>query len=846
MVSLRTLALLYMAHLRARPLPELLALLGIAAGVALLFAVQVANNSLTGSFEELAEGVAGRASLEVVTRKPQGFNQEVFSKVERLSSVEIAAPIVEQRIAVKGPKGQRPLTLFGFDERLKRMKGKFVIRIARQRDVSDLGLYLTEPTARAIGVAPGRAVTIKVGERTKRLPLAGIVPADEIGSLAQSPVAIAHLGLAQEIASMPGRISRILVAPVPGREDEAEAALRKASTDTLNVRASNTEAKLLKEAAAPYIQSSALFSSISLVVGILLAYNAMLLTLTSRRRAIAGMHALGATNRTIITSLAFDALVLGVAGSLLGILLGDLLSRLVLNDVPGFLSSAFAIGDQRLVDSQVIILSVLGGTLAALAAAARPAINLLKTAPLGTFSERGQDAIEIRSSTVHWKTLGAGIALVALSLAFFLILPQTTIFMVAVLILGMVLILPPLVIYLLSVSIRIARRTNSAALRVAAGELIAAPIRATALAGVGALALFAILSITGPARDMERGIGQGVHTFFGNADIWISPNLEENPFITQPFNHKQVSDKVRQLPQVMSVRVSQGSFFDLDNRRIWIIGESPSARYPIAPSQIIKGDLKTATQKFRQGGWAALTETIVKERNLMIGDRFSLPTPSGKRQFRLAATITNYAWPSGALIINARDYRRAWNTQQASALGVDLADGVTNAEGKVAIQQALGGGSALSVQTADESRTIIATTTSQAVARLNQIADMVLVAAVLAVVAAMLGSVWQRRQRLWGLVSLGMAPRQLYRTIFFETGVILLIGCVIGIAFGFLGQAFGGRWLHFSTAHPVPFEPAWGLALKTLILAITLAGLSVVMPIRFVFSKNRVADLSSK
>ena len=74
MVSLRTLALLYLAHLRARPLPELLAVLGIAAGVALLFAVQVANKSVTGSFEQLSEDIAGRASLEVAARGPQGFD----------------------------------------------------------------------------------------------------------------------------------------------------------------------------------------------------------------------------------------------------------------------------------------------------------------------------------------------------------------------------------------------------------------------------------------------------------------------------------------------------------------------------------------------------------------------------------------------------------------------------------------------------------------------------------------------------------------------------------------------------------------------------------------------------
>ena len=349
MVSPRTLALLYLAHIRARPLPELLAVLGIAAGVALLFAVQVANKSVTGSFEQLTEGIAGRASLEIAARGPQGFDQELYKKVRRLPDIDIAAPLVERRIVVKGPKGRRPLTLFGFDERLKRMGGKLVARASRHRDVSDLGFFLTEPTAKAIGVAPGQTVTVEVGERIKRFPLAGTAPTDDLGSLSKNPVAVAHLGLAQEIASMPKKITRILVAPVPGREGEARASLERVSAGRLNVRSSNTEAKLLDDAAAADRQSGNLFSAISLVIGLLLAYNAMLLTITARRRIVASMHMLGATNKTIVATLIFDALVLGLAGSLLGILFGDLLSRYVMHQVPIYLSAVFAAGNQRII-----------------------------------------------------------------------------------------------------------------------------------------------------------------------------------------------------------------------------------------------------------------------------------------------------------------------------------------------------------------------------------------------------------------------------------------------------------------------------------------------------------------
>ena len=53
MVSLSTLLLFYRRHLRVQPLRELMAIFGVAAGVALLFAVQIANGSVAGSFERL-------------------------------------------------------------------------------------------------------------------------------------------------------------------------------------------------------------------------------------------------------------------------------------------------------------------------------------------------------------------------------------------------------------------------------------------------------------------------------------------------------------------------------------------------------------------------------------------------------------------------------------------------------------------------------------------------------------------------------------------------------------------------------------------------------------------------
>ena len=58
-MKLRNLLFLYVQRVRTHPLQELIALAGIAVGVALVFAVQVANTSVSASVERLVRGTTG-------------------------------------------------------------------------------------------------------------------------------------------------------------------------------------------------------------------------------------------------------------------------------------------------------------------------------------------------------------------------------------------------------------------------------------------------------------------------------------------------------------------------------------------------------------------------------------------------------------------------------------------------------------------------------------------------------------------------------------------------------------------------------------------------------------------
>jgi len=824
---LRTLLLFYRRHLRVQPLREVMAIVGVAAGVALLFAVQVAHRSITGSFEEIEHGVAGRATLELASRAPEGFNGSIAETVEHTPDVKAAAPIFEQPIVAIGPRGRRALTLVGATEQVTALGGRLTLQFQRAGEASRQGLLvMTEPTAHAIGAKPGSLIAIQVGERTAHLALDATVPSDEIGPVAESPIAAAPLPIVQTLTGLPGRVTRILIEPTPGRE----AALRRALTArfgaTLNVRPVDTEARLLGSAAGPEKQVTLLFSAISLVAGVILAYNALLLASDERRRFIVYLIETGAPDSMIVASLVFDALILGVVGSVLGLLAGDIISLIAYRTVPGYIAAAFAIGGQRVVGTQTVLIALAGGMLAALTAAALPAIVALRAGAAAEPEAVGRTLSLTRKLRLSDKIVFAcGALLVCLSVTASALKPQTTVVALAGLAVGLVICLPMTLRYLLALARSASRHSDDPAARLAVAELRSSRTRAVALLATGTIAAFLMVLIGGSVADVQQAARRGATDLLSSANLWVKPGGPENVYTTQPFAYTETQRRLQRLGVVSSVLPWRDSFLDLPGRRVWVLGVPPQLQAQIAPSQLVEGSLTTADRHLREGGWAAISQTIAREDHLRLGERFTIPTPTGNASLRLAATIANYGWLSGAIIMNGDDHARLWGSDAATQLAVTLKPGTLIEQGKRAVETALSRDSALTVKTVDERRSEVSAVLGSTLARLSDTTIVVLVATIASVIALMVAAIWQRQGRLDALMSIGMSFGQFTRLIFYESGLVLIAGCLIGIAAGIAGQYLIDGWLRQTTGSSVRYAPAWQLGLQTVAIV---CGISIL------------------
>ncbi len=826
-VRLSMLFHLYRVRLRSHAVQELLAGSGIAVGVALVLGVLVANTSLTSSAGDLVHQVVGSARLQLAARSPAGFDRRLARMSEHLPGVRVAAAVLRENVAVVGPRGRESLQLLGVTLEVAKLGGIGRRNFGPGGFSFSEGLILPASVAAATGAEPGQRVTVLARGEAHAVTVSAVVSSTTFGALASSPVAITPLPVAQRLTGLQGRVTQVLVQPQRGSQARVAGELRTLAAGRLDVEPAENELRLLAQAAKPNDQSSSLFASISVMVGFLLALNAMLLTVPERRRFVADLRMQGYDWRQVLVLLGFQAVVLGLVASAAGVLLGDLLSHAFFHHIPAYLITAFPIGTQEVLPFRTILLALGCGVLASVMASLSPIADLRPSRTTDAAFRDRAGATEILARRTVLGLSIAGAALIALITVLVLAEASLTIVGGVALALTTLCAIPSLFAAVGRVLRWTGERVRSSALIVVASELRVVTTRSVALAGVAALAVYGSVAIGGARVDLLRGLDSNFNEYLRTADIWVTTG--GNDLTTNAFTARGASAAIARAPGIASVRTYQGGFLDVGPRRLWIIARPAGDSSLIPSSQLLHGSLPAATRLLRGGGWVGISDGFAAEHHLRVGDSFSLPTPTGQARFGVAAITTNLGWSPGALIMNAVDYRRHWHTGDPSALEVDLEANVTPAAGRRAVERAIGYRPGLRVQSFRERQAQYAADSRQGLHALSEIAGMLLIAAALAVASALSAAIWQRRARLAALKIQGYDTAQLWRAVLLESAIVLGVGCAIGATAGVYGHALASRWLRLTTGFPAPFALGLGEVFLTfaLLAIIALAVLSL-------------------
>ncbi len=806
---------------------ELLACVGVAVAVALVFAVTVANSSITSSTNDVVHAVIGPADLQLHAGDPNGFDEHLISRVEHLPGVKHAGLFLEQAATIVGLNGRRvTVTIAGASVRLAVMDG---LSSTLPSGVLSEGISLSEASAGALGITRPSAVTVDLRGRAIRLNVLAILGREAAGALSTAKIAITPLFRLQELAGLPHRVSRILVQSEPGHEAAVRAELDRLAGGQLTVAAADQDVSLLREALRPSNQASELFAGLSALLGFLFAFNAMLLTVPERREAIVDLRLDGTPRTAIVQMVLFEALCLGLAACVIGLFVGYALSIGLFHPSVAYLAQTFTLGTSTNIGAQPIVLSVAGGVVATCLASLVLLQDLRRGRPLdGAFAE-GDDADGPPANARRWLAMTTA-GLVVLASGLFVLVPSAALIACVVLALATMLAVPLVFGIVLRVCHALASgNPKFTVLPLALSSLRSTTLRSLALAATGAVALFGSIALGGARDDLLRGLHSFASADAADAAIWVM-----NPKDTAAagnFRPDHYISDISRIPGVAGVHLFQSEFMTIGNRRVWIIARPTSAGVGLLNSQIVEGDAAIAAQRLRQGGWIAVSKQIAKERRVGIGGVLDLQTPTGTVKFRLAATTTNFGWTSGVVLMNVNDYTRFWGTSEPSALGIELTQGTPIGRTLRAIGIALGPKSGLEAVTARTRADRFDAIAGEGLQQLEEISTLLVATAILAMAAALGSSIWQRRQSLAELRLEGAPRRQLQLVLLVESALMLSAGCLSGAVAGVCGQVVIDGYLKHVTGFPVagvatgqhPIE-IFALVIAAVLLIVSLPG----------------------
>jgi putative ABC transport system permease protein len=643
----------------------------------------------------------------------------------------------------------------------------------------------------------------------------------------------------QGLSGLAHRLTRIIVQARPGQDTRVRSELTSLAAGQLTVAPAKQDVTLLHEALRPSEQASLFFATISVLLGFLLAFNAFLLTVPERRKAIADQRLRGVPSTAIVQMVLFQAICLGVAATAVGLLVGYGLSIGVFAQTPNYLAKGFTLGTSTSVGTTPLLVAGFGGIIVTCVASLTPLLDLRRDrAEQAVYLEGGEPGNAVSEGMAVRLALAAAV-LVGIRIVANSAWPSLALAWCALLALATVLCIPLLFAGVLRLGEAVAERFQARLklLPLALESLSGTTLRSLALVATGAAALFGAVALGGARDDLVRGIGGFAAHYSGEGDLWVFTPKDNQAVTAFPSNDRE--QRIASLPGVRGIDAIRGSLLDIGNRRVWVLAWPSNSRLEFLRGQVLEGSLTTAIARLQSGGgWATVSRQIAAEHHVGVGGTLMLPTPAGEVPMRIAALTTNFGWSPGAVVMNAADYVRRWHTTQVTALLVKTRPRLDPLIVRGEVERALNPNNGLEVLSAKAREARMNGSVQEGLSQLAAISTLLVAASILAMAAALASTMWQRRTGLAALKLSGVRPPRLRRLLLLESGLMLGVGAVAGAAWGIYGQIALDGYLTASTGFPVarlgaswrPLEVLAFVILASLAVSVVSASLAARVP----------------
>lgn len=682
MTPLAALARIALAQVRRRPLQSGLLVLGVALGVAVFVAVELASQSALAAFRLSQQAIAGRATHRIVgdgRRLDEGLYVALRRRPELARGM---APVVEGQVRVDLPGGEA-LTLLGVDPLAEAPFRAFLGADAGGDDdllttlltVPD-AVLLSQDLAARLGLAPGDRLPLDAeGRRVSARVAALLRPTDALSRRALQGLVLTDVATAQAFLGRRGRLDRIdliLSDDGPGRATSLAAIGALLPPGAALESVGGDEDSMATMTAAFRLNLRAL-SLLALLVGVFLIFNTMRFSIVQRRGSLAILRALGVTREQLRAMLLLEALLLGALGTAAGLALGLLLGRQAVDLVSGPINDLYLTVTVRRVEvpPATLLWGALAGLGASLVGALVPAMEATSIPPVTALRRSEQEAAS-RAGAPRLALLGLALALAGLGalawpgqglVAGFLGL--------ACFLLAFALWVPLGLLALMGLLARPAALLLGPIGRMAPRSIA----RALSRTAVATAALMVAVSVS-------IGVDVMVGSFRRTVELWLGQTLQADIFVAAPgitatrgsrSLDPRLAGALAARPGVaraatargVALRSPQAGTVDAVALSLDIAGaDRPYLAAPPGGAPAVWREV--------EAGAVAISEPFARRHGLGLGDALTLSTDDGPRPFRVAGVFYDYGSEQGVVFLADAVYRRYWRDTAIGSVALIL------------------------------------------------------------------------------------------------------------------------------------------------------------------------------
>ncbi len=673
------LRLAWFRYLLDYPGQLILAVAGIALGIAVVVAIDLAKESALAAFVQATETVSGKAGYRIVGYSGS-VDENLYPKLKLGKLPFHYSPKIEGYVNLDGRTSEK-LRLLGVDPFAERNFGSIetldlgAISESGRRDLISIltrpgYVIVSKTTAERLRLGGGDNIKVVSGGHKKILKIAAVLEFSEpLQRQAMEDLILTDIAGAQEILELFGNISYIDVT-ADGRDVDPSAvkALKQQLPDAAELIPYQRISQNARDLTASFYTNLTALSLLSVTVGLFLIYNTIHFLAIRRRTLIGMLRALGTSRRQIFQLVISESAMLGCSGTMAGLLLGTFLAYGMLDLIGETINNVYlALPAQQLqLSLMTFIKGLCLGTAASVMSAVLPAIEAIRIEP---FHAMARSELESNTRRQALKSALSGlVALVAGGVTTFLSGKSLAYGFAGLmfLVLGCALLTPFLLLALSRIVYPMANRifgiTGSLPVRSLKANLSRSGLAVAALM----VAISATLGVQIMVFSFRSSVGDWLHQRL-SADLYISA-ASGSALRDSPLNEHYLV-KISQLDEILSVGSVRRR--TLQNRN----GLDQLSVYTFTPDvpkifDLISANTDQVWTDFVTNDTVLVTESYAYNHELGKGSMVELATDHGMKQFRVGGVYKDYSPGTGGITMSRITYRRYWNDHGYSAISV--------------------------------------------------------------------------------------------------------------------------------------------------------------------------------